>query len=337
MIQSKLFVGIDVSKKKLDVCLVDCDHPQGIDKGNFDNTPQGIAKLTNWAKKVSGFQPSRMFFCLEHTGHYAYQLCCFLGEQQLAYTLVPGAQLKKSMGIQRGKNDQVDALIIARYAWLHRQEIRPVNLPEKLILKIKNLLAYRRRLVKSRKSFKLGAKELQECCDKEVYGDIVVESNRIIRSLTLKMEKVEQQIQQLIEGDQKMKRIYDLLISIIGIGPQIAIHTIVATRCFSIFDDPRKFACYSGIAPFEHSSGTSIRGKTRINHQADKLMKSLLSMGAGSALRHDPEIKAYYQRKVAEGKNKRSVRNAIRNKLVSRMFAIVKRQTPYVPLMKHVA
>lgn len=98
-----------------------------------------------------------------------------------------------------------------------------------------------------------------------------------------------------------------------------------------------QFACYSGVAPFEYQSGTSIRGRTKVSNFAQKKLKSLLNLGALSAKRHDVELKNYFERKVAEGKNKMLVVNAIRCKILARAFAVINRGTPFVNTQKFAA
>lgn len=93
----------------------------------------------------------------------------------------------------------------------------------------------------------------------------------------------------------------------------------------------RQLACYCGCAPFEHRSGTSVRGKTRISNMANKNLKKLLTLCARSLLRTKTELADYYNRKLAEGKNKMSIINALRNKLIQRICAVIDRQTPYIP------
>ena len=109
-----------------------------------------------------------------------------------------------------------------------------------------------------------------------------------------------------------------------------ALSLILFTRNFTLFDDPRKLACYGGVAPFEYSSGTSVKGRTKVSHFANKDLKKIIHMAALSAIRYNPEMKAYFIRKVEQGKNKMSVINAIRNKLIHCIMAIIKRQTPWV-------
>jgi transposase len=117
--------------------------------------------------------------------------------------------------------------------------------------------------------------------------------------------------------------------SVTGVGIIIAANMIITTNEFRDIINHKKFACYSGIAPFPNQSGKSLRGKDKVSHMANKKIKTLLHMGARSAIQHSPDIKAYYQRKVAEGKSKFSVLNAVCNKLVSRVFVCIKNQRMY--------
>jgi len=105
--------------------------------------------------------------------------------------------------------------------------------------------------------------------------------------------------------------------------------TFGCTNNFKRFSNARQFNCYSGLAPFKHQSGTSINGRAHVSHLANKEAKTLLNLGASVAIRFNPEMKEYYQKRVAEGKRKMSCLNIIRSKIVARMFAVVKRQTPY--------
>ena len=91
------------------------------------------------------------------------------------------------------------------------------------------------------------------------------------------------------------------------------------------------------LAPFEYTSGTSIRGWTKVSPLADMKLKSLLNMCAIIAVRHDTELKTYYERKIAQGKPKMLVINNIRCKLLARVFAVINRKTPFVNTHKFAA
>lgn len=97
---------------------------------------------------------------------------------------------------------------------------------------------------------------------------------------------------------------------------QVAIEVIITTNEFKNFETAKQFACYSGVVPFEYISGTSVRGKTRVSKMAKVSVKTVLHMAALSAVSMKGELQDYFIRKVSEGKNKISVINAIRNKLI---------------------
>ncbi|RZJ83739.1 MAG: IS110 family transposase [Chryseobacterium sp.] len=152
---------------------------------------------------------------------------------------------------------------------------------------------------------------------------------RIVKGLDTEIEKLEAEIMRLIKSNQELNNTLSLLLSMKGIGLVVACQMICTTKNFKRFANARKFNCYAGLAPFKNESGTSIRGKARVSHLANKEIKTLLNMAAFCALRYDPELKAYYERRVSEGSSKMKCVNIIRAKLVARMFAIIKRQTPY--------
>jgi len=120
-----------------------------------------------------------------------------------------------------------------------------------------------------------------------------------------------------------------IITSIPAVGPVTALNIILTTNEFKNINNPKKFACYSGVAPFVKESG-KFKGKPRVSHMANKKMKRLLHLCAMVAKKVVPEITAYYNRKTGEGKNPMSVLNAIRNKLIARVFACVNKNSTYM-------
>ena len=329
-----VFVGIDVSKSYLDSYVIAPGEEQ---HKKFENTTSGIRSLINHAGSLQSSHTSKILFCLEHTGVYAMPLCSGLSEQKLDYALVPAIEIKRSLGLQRGKNDKADAKAIAKYALLHQHEIKLFSLPEKDLLRLKLMLTHRDRLVESRKAFMVAAAETKSFLDKNICKEVIADSKQMVLHINKRIKKTEKSIIEIVNSSQELKKIYDLITSVPGIGMQIAISLIVTTRCFSCFRESRQLACYAGVAPFEYRSGSSIRGRTKVSHMANKKIKSLLHMGAIVAIRNDKQLKEYYYRKVQQGKNAMCVINAVRNKLIARIFAVVNRGTPFVPLNQHVA
>lgn len=161
--------------------------------------------------------------------------------------------------------------------------------------------------------------------------------DRIILSLKEEIKTLEKAIIQIIKDNEDLRRNYDLITSIKGIGLIVACNLIAFTNNFTRFNDWRKFACYSGIAPFERQSGTSLKGRPQVNTIANKHIKMLLHLAAICAIHTDYEMQEYYARRQSEGKPKMMVINIVRNKIVARVFAVVKRGTPFVDLKKYAA
>lgn len=323
-------IGIDVSKKTLDAY----DY-QGQLACQFPNSKEGFGELLSWTKKHNN-SLSEILLCFEHTGMYSLPLAVYLTEQKCVFAMLPGLQIKRSLGIQRGKSDQADAQAIARYAFLHRQEVKIYRLPSPQILELKGLLSLRERLVGQRAGYQATKKEAKSFS--VIHSKLIVDiQNKLIKEINTHIARIEKQIQLLISSDAELKKIYGLVTSVKGVGLILGTTMMVYTNCFTAFDDWRKFACYCGIVPFPYQSGTSIRGKSKIHHLANKRLKALLSNAACSSIQYNPEMKAYYLRRIQEGKNKMSTQNIIRNKIVARVFAAVQRGTPYVDTLRYAA
>lgn len=328
------FTGIDVSKATLDVAFCHKENPDQFIHQQFANTTAGFKQLLTWLKKQK-VDLTQNFFCMEHTGHYTLALCCFLQEQKLAYTLVSPLHLKKSLGITRGKNDQVDAQRIAQFACLHQRTLKPMQLPSACLLKLKNLMAFRERLTKTKVSLKQTLADLKDTGKLVDNSFIIKQSEKQLKLVEDQIKHTDKQMEVTLQEDEQIQNHFRLITSVVGIGMVTAIAFLIYTQDFTAFDNGRQFACYAGVAPFEYSSGSSIRGKTKTSPLANRKMKALLSNCASAAVQHDPELKAYYQRKLKQGKAKMSVLNAVRAKLINRVFATVGRGTEYVVIKQY--
>jgi transposase len=150
---------------------------------------------------------------------------------------------------------------------------------------------------------------------------------RSIDYLEKQVKSIETRIKAILSEDSSMEKNYELLTSLRGVGLVVACQLIYHTGNFTRFDSWRAFSSYCGIAPFEHCSGTSIHRRKQCHYLGDRKMKSLLSMASVSAIQHDSELRLYYKKKLAEGKDKMIAVNNVRNKLIARAFAVVKRGT----------
>ncbi|MBP9185675.1 MAG: IS110 family transposase [Bacteroidia bacterium] len=322
----KSYIGIDVSKLTIDVCIITAQGEQ--DYQQFENTAKDFKNMELWLNKKSYFCYQEALFCMEHTGLYTRELVSFLLQRESKVWMESALHLKRSMGMTRGKNDKVDSYRIARYAMTNNDKAVLLKLSSGTLLKLKDLMANRERLSKNYQSLKIATQELVRV-DKSIGKELMKLNDAALKGILKSKVKVEKRMLQLINEDEELKTLFSLITSVKCVGDVLATELIVYTNGFTRMNNTRQLACYCGIAPFEHSSGTSVRGRIGTSNFANMKLKSTLHMAAVSATRYVPDIKLYYERKVGEGKHKMAVINAIRNKLIQRIMAIVKRGTPY--------
>lgn len=325
------FVGLDVGKKTFDASLMSADEKE-LSHKSFENTPEGIQVLQEWIASYH-LSLSELLFCAENMGSYVTELSVSSVSLGFSLALVCPLTIKKSTGLQRGKNDRVDAKRIANYAVLHHRKLKLYQLPDKDLVKLRGWIIIRDNLVKQKVS---GIKLLETFSQMVKLADVTESISFLeeqLESIKEKILKVEKAMEQLVTASTSLYTNYTLLRSIKGIGIINAIVLLCVTDNFQRFSSPRKFACYCGVAPFEHTSGISIRGKTRTSPLANKEVKTYLTRAAITAISWEPQMKAYYKRKIAEGKHKASVINAVRAKIIARSFAVIRRQTPFVTLV----
>lgn len=325
--KTESYVGIDVSKEKLDFALV--KNGNKIFHCQTTNDLSGIKSVIKKLKKEYGCDPGGIVFCMEHTGIYNQHLLNLFEKEKFMLWLESSMQIKKSLGMQRGKSDRIDALRIAMYAFRFRDNINLWQPPRTIIRHLKNLSALRTRLMRAIKLLQLPLKEQAFFFNKKDAKEISDNCKASLKSLKKDLEKVNEQIQDVILADERLNKLFQLMTSIPCVGPVTTTEMIITTNEFKNFSHASQYACYAGVAPFEHSSGTSVRGKTRVSHMANKTIKTILHMAAVSSIHIGGEMQEYFERKVKEGKNKMCVLNAIRNKLIKRIFAVVQRNEPY--------
>jgi len=270
-------VGIDVSKLKLDVRFVvepaNTEHPHII----VANNEKGIKTILTFLKKQK-IQPADALFCFENTGLYSMPLAIFLSKHQLDYWDIAAVEIKRSKGIARGKSDKTDAKDIAYYAITHSHKLKLCKIPEQDILKLQLLYSERDKLLKAIHIMQTSA-EANEFLPKEIVRTIMAVNNRTLTQLKTSLKQIDNRIISIVNDNKTISACFQLATSVPGIGKQSAVYLIIKTRCFTRFDNWRKLACYAGIAPFEYFSGSSIRGKTKVSHLADKKNEIIIKYG----------------------------------------------------------
>jgi transposase len=321
-------IGLDISKSTVDATLVRFGSTQYYHDA-FLNKPFGFKQLIQWVKSFLS-EEDRLIICMEHTGHYGQKLTQFMRQQSIDVAQINPLKIKRSMGLRREKSDKADSKVIALYGLKFQEDLHVNVLTTSIFLELQLLLAHRKRIQEKMLAFQRQQKYLKHCLSNDCSKSITKDLLRYKKYFSKELKKVEQKIDQFIESQPGLKESYDLLTSIPGIGRIISLYTILHTQNFQQIKCPRKFACYCGVAPFKNESGTSVRKGTRVSFYANRKLKGMLNFGAMNAVKADPQLRAYYEKKVAEKGSKMLVLNAVRNKLIHRMFAVIKRGTPYV-------
>ena len=322
----KVVIGVDVSKNTLDFhSLLE---GESVFHLQVSNDRKGILKFYNRLKQEVG-EEQHWLICMEHTGIYCNPLLAFAREKQLMIWLEDAVKIKAYHGLDRDKSDAVDARRIAEYAHAKRDKVRLWQPPRAIITQLKNQLSLRERLVSAKTRLTKPLNEDQRFADKQWAKQHETLIQPVIEKLNAQIKEVEHKIRSLIKTDTKLKRYFELVCSVRGIGLIVGVNLIVASNEFISIDDPKKMACQCGVAPFKKESGTSYRSRPRVSHRANKHLKALLHLAAMSAISGQGELRDYYLRKVEEGKNKMAVINAVRNKIILRVFACIRDNRKY--------
>jgi len=331
--KKKWFIGIDISKKTLDVVIYNGNSNKlnPSDYKQIANTQEGYKDLVKWFRTRKMIL-NQIVVLMEHTGIYGFDICLFLEKQQIDYSMASPLHINRSMGFVRGKDDKIDAFRLADYCYTQRDKLVYTKLKNSTVIRLRELSAEYKRYVKQTAQYKgfLTDRETRE------RTSTYWRAEDTVKFLEGQLTAISKEMDELILADESFARNYVLLTSIKGVGPVNAINTLLHTNNFTCFETARQYACYIGIAPFGHTSGTSIRGKPRVSKFGNKLLKADLTQAARSAVQWDTEIKEYYLRKEAEGKAFWVIMNAVKFKLVCRMFAVITRGTPWVDTKKHV-
>lgn len=317
-----VILGVDVSKKTIDISWA--ERKLFI---KISNNSEGFCKFRKWCKD-NGIDLKETFIVLEYTGGYEYRFIQFCEAHAIDYRRVPGLEIKQSMGMIRGKSDKADAFRISQYGEEKIKRLQPDKALNKNILELKHLLSLRKRLVRECAGYKSTVSERQHMYEVNNEDLTIAMANEKIAANIKYIKKIEARITELIQSEASMYLNYRIITSIKGVGQVNGWMTIAYTENFTSFPDGRHYAVYVGVIPFEHTSGTSKKGRRRTSNLAQKELKQELNQAAKTAIRHDPELRAYAERKL-KYKEYGLVLNNVKFKLILRMFSLVKRQEMY--------
>lgn len=323
----KHYVGIDVSKKTLDISIFESG--KSIKEFRHDksaNDKDGWKSILDWLRN-EGINPGDCAFAMEYTGCYSDGLREFLARKHLPCHMVNPLEMKLRSGVVKDKNDRDDAARIADYLGRHADILSPTPLPSAKLRKLDDLRNERKEYVKERTALRNRIQAVE---------DLSVRTRHLalIKIYDEMVSKVETQMEKLIQTDCSLATSYSLLNSIRGIGPVNAINAIVITQNFTAFGTARQYASYIGVAPCRKTSGTGVHWKPKPSNFSDLQAKADLTEAAKSVILSDSELRDYYQRKTKGRENdqdiQRKVLNAVKFKLILRMFSVIRKQQNYV-------
>ena len=269
-----------------------------------------------------------LLICCENTGIYNRPLEVICTRLGITLWVEHALKIKRASTDMRGKDDKKDALRIAHYAVRYYDKMVPYQEPSDIVKELNILTKARDTMLSQKVALENHLREAKTH-DSFEYEILAKAFKKSLASLSKSIKEVEKQIDILIQKDEQINQNMQLITTIPGIGNQSAINLIIATNNFRSFESAKHLACYAGVVPFKNQSGTIVK-KERVSKMANKTIKKLLHLSAMAAIRSDKELKEYYIRKVAEGKNKMSVLNAVRNKLVHRIMSVITRKQPYL-------
>lgn len=321
-------LGIDISKKTLDLCFsvdnkVVCEE-------KIDNTKSCISKAINKWLKDNGVSKEQLVICAEYTGRYIFPLCLASKQCGFRLWLENPMEIKLSIGMTRGKDDKVDARRIAEYAYRFGDRMSLFEYGDESLLQLSDLDSELSLYITERAKLEAQIKDQENFMPPKTYKAKKSRMEKIIKTLDGQIEEIQKQMDDIMGNSPELSRQMEQLRSIDGVGPVVARKLVLCTVGFTKFKTARQFACYAGLAPFKHTSGTSVKSGNRVSQRANKTIKAILHMAAVAAIgMGHGELYDYFVRKKAEGKHGLSVMNAIKAKIVARAFSLIRRNAYY--------
>ena len=191
----------------------------------FSNSNRGFKQLIKWVAKHTTLSVNEILFCFEHTGLYSLKLSVFLTKQDIPFSMVSGLAIKRSMGLKRGKTDKIDSKMIAEYAFEKKHKLPLYTYPGETVMKLQRLMSLRKKFVKLRAGFVANIKEYSSIVKKKDNSVFFNSQEKQVKLLSKEIENVENEINRLISQDKVLKRQFDLINSIKGVGPVKAVNT----------------------------------------------------------------------------------------------------------------
>lgn len=312
-----IYVGIDVAKASLQVCVLSQPRPQ---QRRFANQRSGWQTLTDWLRQ---FAP--VWVALEATGTYGDEVSAGLHQAGYSVSVVNPARIKAyaESQLQRHKTDAIDAALIADFCRTQQPPLwtPPDEAERELRALVRHLddLKALRQAEKNRLEAKPGSLA------------VVAQIEQLIALLEAQMAATLQQIQDHIDQHPGLKAQHDLLTSIPGVGDQTAFQLLAELGDLRRFTNVRQVVALVGLNPQQRHSGRSVHYTAGIARMGHSRLRAALYMPAVVAQRHNPVLKAFAQRLAAQGLKPKAVVVAVMRKLIHLAYGVIKSNRPFDP------
>ena len=326
MSKQVLYVGIDVGCEELWGAV------SGMKPKRFEHSKRGIRSLYNWAAKKAG--DDQMNFCMEATGVYSISVASqMVNEYQARISIVNPAQIAAYGRVQmkRSKTDQIDAEVIRSYAESQKPAVwEPASLP----LRQLTSLVTRADAIKDCLGQWRNRRHAQKFIP-DLPDEVKKTQRSIERSLTTQLKKIETAIGNLCAQESTLAQKVALLCTIPGVANQSAVKLLAYGQDWLTERSAKALTAHAGLAPHHHQSGSSVRGKSRIDKRGNPKLRKTLFMPALVAVHYNPVLMRFYKRLLKNGKPKKLALVAAMRKLLLISRAMLIAQKPFNPQIRH--
>lgn len=324
MTEIRYSVGVDIASSTFTAAVGAMPWKIFLKPQTFENTEDGYQTLLEWFRQHH-LSAVETMVCMEATGVYSEGLAYFLYAKGYRVAVQSPLEVKRTFKPYGPKSDAVDSLQIAEYACRHTDKLSFWKPRSEILEQVKALLAVREQFVSQNVAHKNALQALQRKVIRTSFAEQAY--LHLIEQLKQQIRAIDTEIRRLIESDPTFKEMLLLLLSVPGVGLLLASHFILLAQ-FSL--EYKLLASFLGIAPHEHSSGTSVYKHATSRHFGPPAIRKLLYLAACSVCAHRPQFQTYLARKTQQGKPARLVLNNVENKLIRIMCAVLSSKTAFI-------
>ena len=323
----KNYVGIDIACEEFTATIFHAPGQPTMTKASILNAIEGFKPFVDWLK-AQKITINNSVICCEATGVYGEALIHYLAAEGFPVAVEPPLKVKRAFYPHGHKNDRVDSVQIAEYAYRFFDQLRFWHPSDDNIQKLKHFLSAREQLIKQSVAIQNAFKAYQRHILKD--ESLIELHQKNLSQVKEHIAWVDQHIAEIIHQDQSLQQLSLWLISLCGVGILLSAYLLVITNAFQNITHYKQCAAFLGICPYEFKSGKSIHRQSHARPFGPPYARKLLHLAARSVVTHKPEFRKYYLRKLEQGKSKSLVLNNIANKLVKISFALVRDRQSYI-------